>query len=185
MKHQLLQNMERKKPFTDNNPKMIQLSEASTKDIKTIQEIVKISWPHTYGKILSESQIAFMLDLLYSDEMLHRNFNNGHHFLLANEGATCVGFASYEHQYQNKKQTRLHKLYVLPQAQKRGVGQLLIETIENKAKANNDLSLSLNVNRFNLSYLFYQKKGFQIVGEENIAIGNGYLMEDYMMEKVL
>jgi GNAT superfamily N-acetyltransferase len=105
--------------------------------------------------------------------------------LLANEGATCVGFASYEHQYQNKKQTRLHKLYVLPQAQKKGVGQLLIETIENKAKANNDLSLSLNVNRFNLSYLFYQKMGFQIIGEEDIAIGNGYFMEDYKMEKVL
>lgn len=163
---------------------MITLSEANSKDIKTIQEIVKIAWPHTYGEILSESQITFMLDLFYSDEMLHRNLNNGHHFLLANEGATCLGFASYEHHYQNKNQTRLHKIYVLPQAQKKGVGQLIIETIENKAKANNDLSVSLNVNRFNLAYLFYQKNGFQIIGEEDLAIGNGYFMEDYKMEKV-
>jgi len=61
---------------------------------------------------------------------------------------------------------------------------LLIDAIENKAKANNDQSISLNVNRFNLASLFYQKQGFQIVGEEDIAIGNGYLMEDYKMEKV-
>lgn len=177
--------MERKKPFMDNYPKMVLLCEATTQDIKTIQEIAKITWSHTYGEILSKAQITYMLDLFYSDEMLHKNLESNHHFILAKEEEKSLGFASYEHQYQNKNQTRLHKLYVLPQAQKKGVGQLLIETIENKAKANNDLSLFLNVNRFNLSYLFYQKKGFQIVGEENIAIGNGYLMEDYMMEKVL
>ena len=163
---------------------MITLSEATSKDIKTIQRIVKISWPNTYGKILSESQITFMLDLFYSDEMLNSNLDNGHHFLLANEGSTCLGFASYEHHYQNKNQTRLHKIYLIPQSQKKGVGQLIIQTIENKAKANNDLSISLNVNRFNLAYLFYQKNGFQIIGEEDLAIGNGYLMEDYKMEKV-
>ncbi|MFD0779239.1 GNAT family N-acetyltransferase [Flavobacterium myungsuense] len=113
---------------------MILLSEASTKDIKTIQEIVNISWPHTYGKILSESQITFMLDLLYSDEMLHRNLNNGHHFLLANEGDAFVGFASYEHQYQNKNQTRLHKLYVLPQAQKKEWVSCLLKPLKIKRK---------------------------------------------------
>ncbi|WP_225318002.1 GNAT family N-acetyltransferase [Flavobacterium luteum] len=177
--------MGRKKPFTDNNPKMIILSEATTKDIITIQEIAKITWSHTYGEILSKAQIAYMLDLFYSDEMLHKNLESNHHFILAKEEEKSLGFASYEHHYQNKHQTRLHKLYVLPQAQKRGVGQLLIETIENKSKAKNDLSISLNVNRNNCAYLFYKKMGFQIVEEENIAIGNDYFMEDYKMEKVL
>jgi len=96
---------------------MITLSEATTKDLKVIQEVVTISWLHTYREILSSEQSAYMLDLLYSDEMLKSNLNNGCHFLLAYEEAICLGFASYEHHYQNKNQTRLHKIYVLPQAQ--------------------------------------------------------------------
>ena len=29
----------------------------------------------------------------------------------------------------------------------------------------------------------YKKMGFEVVAEEDLAIGNGYLMEDYKMEK--
>lgn len=42
--------------------------------------------------------------------------------------------------------------------------------------------LLLNVNRFNKAVEFYKAIGFNILFEENIEIGNGYLMEDYVMK---
>jgi hypothetical protein len=45
--------------------------------------------------------------------------------------------------------------------------------------------MSLNFNRFNTALLFYQKLGFIIVREENIELDQGYIMEDYVMEKSL
>ena len=50
------------------------------------------------------------------------------------------------------------------------------------AKENQSDKISLNVNRFNKAFIFYQKMGFEIVAEEDLAIGQGYLMEDYKME---
>ena len=71
----------------------------------------------------------------------------------------------------------------MPQTQGKGIGKTLIDFIENVAKENHSTALSLNVNRFNKALHFYQKLGFEIVGEVNIELDHGYLMEDYVMEK--
>ena len=51
--------------------------------------------------------------------------------------------------------------------------------------AENARSLLLNVNRHNKAISFYKKYGFDIIAEEDIDIGNGYYMNDYVMEKKL
>ncbi len=61
----------------------------------------------------------------------------------------------------------------------------MIECIEIKAIENNNLNLSLNVNRFNKAQFFYKKMGFKIAFEEDVALDFGYLMEDFRMEKIL
>ena len=127
-----------------------------------------------------------MLDLFYSEKTLLKNLNEkGHRFLLVNEGEVCLGFASYEHNYLNQKCTRLHKIYLLPEAQGKGAGKLLIEAVENLAKENQSVLVSLNVNKFNKAISFYKKIGFQVVSDEEILLDHGYKMEDYKMEKKL
>ena len=49
---------------------MITISEATISDIKQIQNIVHITWPITYGEILFNEQLDYMLNLFYSDEAL-------------------------------------------------------------------------------------------------------------------
>jgi ribosomal protein S18 acetylase RimI-like enzyme len=105
--------------------------------------------------------------------------------LLAKEENVALDFASYEHHYNQKAVTRIHKIYILPQTQGKGIGKLLIDTIGNLAKKNQSIALSLNVNRSNNALIFYKKIGFEIVGEEDIELEHGYLMEDYIMEKQL
>ena len=164
---------------------MITIVEATAEDFKDIQNIAYTTWPTTYETILSKAQIEYMLELFYSEDILFKNLNDGHYFLIAKLGYDTLGFASYQPHYQGKNQTRLHKLYLLPSAQGKGVGKLLIQEIEKKAKENHDQSISLNLNRFNKASLFYLKNGFQVITEENLEIGSGYFMEDYKMERRL
>ena len=51
-----------------------------------------------------------------------------------------------------------------------------------QAKEAGQLQLFLNVNRFNKAIQFYTKMGFIITDTVDVAIGNGYFMEDYIME---
>ena len=163
---------------------MITISKATVEDFTSIREIAHKTWPVAYGKILSKAQLDYMLEKMYSLESLNDNLTNkGHHFLMVNEDAVSVGFASFEHHYWNEKCTRLHKIYLLPETQGKGLGKLLLGKIMALAKENNSDVISLNVNRFNKAYAFYKKMGFEVLGEEDIKIGNGYLMEDFKMEK--
>ena len=79
----------------------------------------------------------------------------------------------------------MHKIYLLPHAQGKGAGKLLIDTVEKLATENHSDVISLNVNKFNKALSFYQKIGFKVVAEEVIELDFGYLMEDYKMEKKL
>jgi ribosomal protein S18 acetylase RimI-like enzyme len=42
--------------------------------------------------------------------------------------------------------------------------------------------LLLNVNRNNPAKSFYKKLGFTVIKEDDIDIGNGYFMNDYVMK---
>lgn len=165
---------------------MITIVETTPADYKIIQQLAYKIWPTTYGNILSREQLDFMLGAFYSIETIAKSVNSsGHVFLLVKENGKDLGFVSYEHHYKNKPETRIHKIYVLPETQGKGIGKMLLEKVEALAKEKQSKTLSLNVNRFNNALHFYTKNGFQITGEEDIEIGNGYLMEDYMMEKQL
>ncbi|TDE03511.1 GNAT family N-acetyltransferase [Flavobacterium hiemivividum] len=165
---------------------MITITEATADDFGTIQDIAYKTWPVVYGEILSTAQLQYMLEAFYSVETLRDNtVNKGHHFILGSEGDLCLGFASFQHHYLGQKVTRLHKIYLLPEAQGKGAGKLLVDAVANYAKLNGSTVISLNVNRFNSALSFYEKLGFEIVGEEDIVLEHGYLMEDYMMEKQL
>ncbi len=59
----------------------------------------------------------------------------------------------------------------------------MIDYIEQQALAFGDKALFLNVNKYNSAIHFYQKTGFVIAKEEVIDIGNGFVMDDYVMEK--
>lgn len=162
---------------------MITISTATVNDVAKIQAIAKTTWPVAYGQILSKAQLEYMLDKFYADELLATTINNKEqHFILAYENEVCLGFASFEHNYTNKAVTRIHKLYILPNIQGKGIGKLLVDAVAKFAQEKQSSALSLNVNRFNTAVAFYEKIGFSILYEEDIEIGNGYLMEDYRME---
>lgn len=163
---------------------MIQITEASIEDVAKIQEIAHITWPITYGEILSTGQLEYMLDLIYSDEALTKQIQNKEQlFYLISDSKSVIGFIGIEHNYKNEAITKIHKIYLLPETQGKGFGKIVFEEIEKMASENHSKDLLLNVNRFNTALNFYKKLGFEIKETVDIEIGNGYLMEDYVMGK--
>lgn len=164
----------------------MRIVEATTDHIYNIQVLSDIIWPVTFKEILSQEQIVYMMDMMYSTASLEKQINElNHHYLLAEEDGEYLGFISYEVNYKGVPTTKVHKIYVLPSTQGKGVGRFFIDTVSKIAKENNNTTLSLNVNRNNKAINFYKKMGFDFHATENIDIGNGFVMEDYIMNKEL
>ena len=124
-----------------------------------------------------------MLDLFYSEKALHEQMEQHIEFIIVYDGVHPVGFASFG--LHEPRVYKLHKIYVLPSQQGRGTGRFIIDQLEKAMKARDATALLLNVNRQNNAKSFYEKLGFTVIKEEDIDIGNGYFMNDYVMEKIL
>jgi N-acetylglutamate synthase-like GNAT family acetyltransferase len=164
-------------------PTTLHIREAGVHDIAIIREIANITWPDAYGSYISQAQLDYMLDMMYSDASLIEQINKGHQFYIAEHNNTALGFASVSQEADNA--CKLNKLYVLPTAQKTGAGKsLLLQTIAyaTSCKAN---CLYLQVNKQNNAQHFYSKHGFTIREASILEIGGGYIMDDYIMELAL
>lgn len=165
---------------------MISIDKAATEDVPVIQDIARITWYPTFEDILSKEQISYMLRMMYSTESLTEQIEvKKHQFYLAKEKNMTLGFISVELNYQNQPVAKIHKIYILPMAQGRGLGKILMQKAEQLALENHQKLITLNVNRFNVALNFYSNLGYQNIKSEDINIGNGYLMEDFVLEKKL
>lgn len=157
---------------------------ATKTNIPDIQFIANKTWPITYGSIISNEQLVYMLNLIYSTAALTKAIETKvqDFYIAKDENNTVLGFFSVEHFYSSENKTKLHKIYILPENQGKGIGKLMIDQAVKLAKKNNSESIILNVNRYNSAFQFYEKLGFKIIQTIDLEIGNGYLMEDYILE---
>lgn len=161
---------------------MENILEISKKNLSIIQKIVFETWPVAYGEILSQAQLTYMLDKFYNIESLELTIDEGHRYFLYSENDIPLGFLGVQAGLEPDS-LKIHKLYVLPENQGKNIGLKLFQYAETIAKSTNLHRVFLNVNRFNKAKSFYEKIGMSICRAEDIEIGNGYLMEDFVMEK--
>ena len=160
---------------------MITITDASHTDIPLIQELAEKTWWPTYSGIVSETQIRFMLDTIYSRDALTKAMSPGHQqFILVHDHDGAQGFAAYGLRPENATVAKLHKIYVLPHNQGKGYGKLLLDEIRRRLLLDNIHTLDLNVNRHNKARYFYEKVGFVVIAEEDVSIGP-YFMNDFVM----
>lgn len=161
---------------------MVRITEASEADLSIIHELAHIIWPKAYQDILSPQQLSYMLESMYSIDALTSLYNEeGNQFLLASENERAIAFALYHPKENEASVYRLSKIYVHPSSKGKGVGKMLVSHIINDITHKGALFLELNVNRNNPAVEFYKHLGFTVSGTEDIDIGNGYFMNDYVM----
>ncbi|SDQ15874.1 L-amino acid N-acyltransferase YncA [Chryseobacterium soldanellicola] len=162
----------------------MKLIKATENDISLIQDLAKRSWENAYAEILSAEQMDFMLSAMYSHEEIagHLQKPDYHYYLILDENNDSFeGFIGYEHHYEEKT-TKLHRIYLVPESKGKGFGKNALQFLNQKASENGDNRIILNVNKYNSAKKFYESQGYKVYDEGVFDIGNGFFMDDYLME---
>ncbi len=162
----------------------ITIREASDRDLAVVAELAAITFRAHYPTIISREQIEYMLEHMYSVPALRRQRQEGHVILLGLLAGAPVAYASFGVSAEDQIEGQIHKLYILPEHQGRGIGQRLIEHIADRLVRMGRGRLVLTVNRRNISAInFYFKLGFTIRSVVDTDIGGGFSMNDFVMTK--
>ncbi|PIF44431.1 L-amino acid N-acyltransferase YncA [Chryseobacterium sp. 52] len=162
----------------------MKLIAATGKDIPLIQDLARRSWENAYAEILSQEQMDYMLSEMYSEAEIGKHLMSPdyHYYLLQDENnGTYEGFIGYEHHYEAGV-TKLHRIYLVPESKGKGFGKSALQFLNDKVSENGDQRIILNVNKHNAARDFYESQGYTVYGEGIFDIGNGFVMDDFLME---
>jgi len=161
---------------------MVTFKEASENDIPLIRTLAEKSWKSSYQEILSTEQIDYMLQNMYSAEEILSHFKNpNYHYFIIEDNAVPAGFIGFENHYEDKT-TKLHRIYLLQHFKGKGLGKAALQFLKEKVSEASDNRIILNVNKNNAAQKVYESQGFTVFEEGIFDIGNGYVMDDYLME---
>jgi diamine N-acetyltransferase len=157
------------------------IREMQPSDIAAVGELASRVWWAHYASIISEAQIRYMLDMMYSHEQITDQVTTQlHRYWLLHAGARLVGYVSVEPS--GRSAWHIHKLYVDNAVQRKGLGSKLLNHI---LSTYHPKELTLCVNRNNFKALnFYFRNGFTIASPRTTDIGHGFVMEDYLMKRI-
>ncbi len=150
-----------------------------------VRDLAFAIWPQVYPGIISEAQIAYMLELRYNLEVLSDDLAKGVRFARIISGEKTIGFTAFEPR-SAEGEAFLHKLYLLPEYAGQGVGAESLRWVIGQAQALGLQRLRLFVNKHNTSAIrAYQRAGFGFEKDVITEIGGGFVMDDYVMVKTL
>ncbi len=161
---------------------MIELTLANQSHIDTITKLAHTIWNTHYVPIIGQEQVDYMLEQMYNKENLKLQLEiNKHQFYLIRNNKECVGFLSVS--TNNQKDYFLHKFYIHQHESKKGIGTQCLNHLIELIKPQ---SITLTVNRQNFKSInFYFKNGFTIDRVEDFDIGNGFIMNDFVMVRYI
>lgn len=155
-------------------------------NIADLVQLARDIWYAHYPSIITVEQIEYMLDQRYRPEIIRSQLasNTAWWDKLLLDGA-MVAFASYE-LAEHADAMKLDKLYVRYDLRGRGYGSLLMQHVEECARAHGRTRLYLQVNKNNASAIdAYLRNGFEVTEAARFDIGRGFIMDDYVMSKAL
>jgi ribosomal protein S18 acetylase RimI-like enzyme len=162
----------------------MQIRPATEADIPLLHDLAQRIWHECYPGIITAEQIEFMLGWMYSEEEIRRQLAAKIPWEIAELDGAAIGYLSF--QLEPDGRVKISKLYVLPAQQRRGHGQQLLAHICDRARALGAHEAWLQVNKRNERAIgAYLKAGFHIAEEAVFDIGNGFVMDDYLLAKAL
>ncbi|MDE1175905.1 MAG: GNAT family N-acetyltransferase [Edaphobacter sp.] len=155
-------------------------------DLPTLISIGRRIWQEHYVPIIGQAQVDYMTAQRFTTDYLSRYLDATDKWLLLLELENeTVGYCSYS-LGPAADELKLEQLYLLPTHHGQGLGRLMLHHIQQQALQFDRPVLWLTVNKHNAaSIAVYNKSGFTVREEAVFDIGNGYVMDDYVMEKRL
>lgn len=140
-------------------------------------------WHEHYDAIIGKPQVDYMVAKYQTEEaiMEQTELEGYEYYLLKCFGGTC-GYLSIK---KEKDALFLSKFYIAKKFRGRGYARQAIDYLENICRDQRLSRIWLTVNRNNESSIrIYEKLGFVKTGTKVTEIGGGFVMDDYLMEKL-
>jgi len=155
-------------------------------DVEAIARLARVVWQATYPGIISQEQIDFMLAQRYDSVRLlaELRLDTVYWDKALVDGELAAFSSTVASTLANE--WKLDKIYVDPARQRLGMGGLLIARAGEHALRRGGDTLILAVNKRNAHAIAaYRKHGFAVREAVRVDIGNGFLMDDFIMAKSL
>ena len=161
---------------------MLKITPANSPEhIKTIETLAQKIWNEHYSRILDQEQICYMLDKFQSFDSISEQIQNRYEYYFLEYNDILAGYFSFKRE---QRFLFISKIYIDSNFQKQGIGRKVIDfCMESAKKANlNKIQLAVNKNNSN-AIKAYEKYGFTVIDAVINDIGNGFVMDDYVLEK--
>jgi GNAT superfamily N-acetyltransferase len=155
-------------------------------DIEALRALAAEIWHEHYTAIIGTAQIQYMLEQRYCPEVLREELGRADvcwDLLLVDD--VPKGYSSYFPSGESGE-LKLDKLYVHGACRGLGYGERMLERVSARARSLGCNRVSLAVNKRNSRAIAaYRKWGFEIEQAVVKHIGDGFVMDDYIMVRPL
>lgn len=139
-------------------------------------------WREAYSSMISEGQIDYMLGRFLSHDAIVRQMREGYTYVFIVCGGERCGFIAYApedgHMF-------LSKLYIDRRYRGLGLSRKAAEFVAAEARRQGLPLVRLTVNRGNSTAISaYKRIGFRIAFDQDSDIGEGYTMNDHVMDLI-
>jgi RimJ/RimL family protein N-acetyltransferase len=158
--------------------------EVSTEyQIEIVESLAREIWTEHYVPIIGKEQVDYMLANFQSRQAIREQIRTGIAYYLIKEDVAHIGYLAVQ---PKGRELFLSKIYVKLSKRGLGYGKKAVQFAEKVAEELNLDKIVLTVNKNNVNSIkAYEKIGFKNVGSVVQDIGNGFVMDDYKMEKTL
>lgn len=164
----------------------LQIKKAETeKDIEQIATAAAEIWEEHYITIISREQIDYMVERFQSKEAITDQIEKeGYGYYLLLDQGVIAGFISIKIEEKEIPSLFLSKFYIRKECRGKGFGKAAMGFLEAVCKENKLKKIWLTVNRNNSNSInIYEKFGFKKIRTQVNDIGNGFVMDDFVMER--
>lgn len=160
--------------------KMIIREIFSEADVRRLAKVAREVWREANVAFCTPEQVEYMIEKFQSFEAITGQLVHGYRYFLIEEGDDILGYFGVQPQ---GERLFLSKFYILKQNRGRGLFTMGLERMKELCREENLGAIYLTVNRNNThAYEVYLAKEFKVIAEEDNAIGEGFEMNDYIME---
>jgi ribosomal protein S18 acetylase RimI-like enzyme len=133
-----------------------------------------------FDPIIGTKQNDYMISKFQSVSAITEQIAMGYRYYFVEHNQENVGFMAF---YPKSGKMYLSKLYVDSIYRGKGISSKMFQFIKQETMKEKLSAIILNVNRNNTEVIrIYEHLGFCKVREEENDIGNGYFMEDFVLE---
>lgn len=161
---------------------MIRLQADKPEDLAELAGMAEDIWREYYVSIITLDQIDYMIEKYQSVPAVQDQIvNQGYDYYVMRHDGLPVGYLSVK---EEGGKLFLSKFYVSQEHRGQGYASQAMAFLEELCIEKGLSHIWLTVNRHNESSIgVYRKKGFRVIREQVADIGNGYVMDDFVMEK--